>query len=54
MASEADDVHMRDAEPNSEAVEEEHQQYGHGPLTETELDEKYSFAIHWTCILATD
>ena len=38
MASENGDVNMQDAE----AVKEEHQQYGHGPLTEAELDKKYA------------
>lgn len=32
---------MSDIEmPDAEAIEEEHRQYGHGALTEQELDEK--------------
>lgn len=38
MASTDRDAHMQDAD----AIEEEQRQYGHGPLTEAELDKLYS------------
>ena len=38
MNSEDGDAHVHDAE----AIEEEHRQYGHGPVAEADLDKLYA------------